>query len=366
MYRVELIDIERFKNSRDAWNTLVASMKMPSIFCTWEWIYTWWVHFGKKYEPLILFIYKNSSLAGILPLAIHKSSNLNLLRGNALSYCGSNELGPDQFDIISSNEDAGQCINAVFNFLSTEYKDWDVLLLSLISEESNLISFLNKDSLTFDVRIREASIAPFIPLTGTFEEYINSFDKKQRYNIRSRRKKLYEDHGIKYESCDSSKEYEGLKDLFYLHGERAKRKDILSSFEKSDSFKFHNDLVQTISNNGWVSLRFLRNEKEVVAASYNFVFGGQVFSYQKGLSPAWERYGPGAVLVYELIREAFLNGNKEYNFLQGGEEYKKQWTQKSRVLYTATIFNKTVYANLLKTYSTFKTFIKKNLIKSKN
>src|SRR3972149_5756027 len=140
MYKVKIATIKEFNECKDIWNKLALSINIPSIFCTWEWIYTWWEHFGEKYEPLILFIYKDTELFGILPLVSRKAIFKNgWLTGGILSYCGSNELYPDHLDIICAKEDAEQCVQAVLNFLSSEYKDWDVLNISLFSEESNLM-----------------------------------------------------------------------------------------------------------------------------------------------------------------------------------------------------------------------------------
>lgn len=362
MYKVKLISINEFKESKDAWNKLALSMNFPSIFCTWEWIYTWWEHFGRDYEPVILFVYKDAGLVGILPLAYHKTKN-GILNSRKLIYCGSNELYPDHLDIICAKEDADDCLNAIFEFFSSEYKDWDVLNISLFSEDSSLLHFLNRNILYFASEIRQASVAPYIVLSGSFEEYISRFDKKQRYNLRSRRKKLYEQYGFKYVSSEPLQEQEGLKTLFALHEKRAKRKNIVSSFSGKNIINFHNTLVQRINKNGWLSLRFLRNKNELIAVSYNFIFGGTVFSYQKGLDPAWEHYGPGTVILCELINEAFSNGNIEYNLLHGGEEYKNQWTKSQRQLFTVNIYNKTLRANLAETVSKSKDLLKGNLKK---
>ena len=140
MYKVKAATIKEFQESREAWNRLGLLMSLPSIFCTWEWVYTWWEHFGRNYEPVILFVYKDTGLVGILPLAYQKTRNGALI-GRKLSYCGSMELYPDHLDIICSKEDAEQSLDAVFEFLRSEYKEWDVLNISLFSEESSLMHF---------------------------------------------------------------------------------------------------------------------------------------------------------------------------------------------------------------------------------
>lgn len=357
MYKVKTATIKEFQESRDAWNKLALSMNLPSIFCTWEWIYTWWEHFGGDYEPVILFVYKDAVLAGILPLAYHKTRN-GILNSLKLSYCGSRELYPDHLDIICSKEDANDCLDAVFEFLISEYKEWDVLDISLLSEGSNISSYLNKKDFYFSTNVRQTSAAPFITLSGSFDDYINTFDSKKRYNLRKKQRRLYE-QGFKYTAYSSiSQGKDGLRALFELHEKRAGKKNILSTFQGEDMFEFHNTFSQRINKNDRLWLKSIRNEEKTISAFYGFAFGGHLFYYQLGIDPECESYSPGTVLFYEVIKEAFSKGLKEFDFLRGNEEYKNRWAHESRTLFTASIYNKTIIANLIKIASKSKDWIK--------
>lgn len=345
MYKVKIADIKEFQESKDIWNKLALGMNIPSIFCTWEWVYTWWEQFGNAYEPLILFIYHNTELKGILPLALHKQGSIIERK---LSFCGSSELYPDHLDIICSKENAASCLDAVFEFLMSEFKDWDVLDISLLSEGSNILSYLNKKDFYFSANVRQASVAPFITLSGKFDDYMNTFDSKKRYNLKKKHRRLYE-QGFKY-TADSaiSQNHDSLKTLFDLHKQRAEKKNILSTFQGEHLFEFHSSFSQRINKNNWLWLRFLGNEEKIVSAFYGFAFGGHLFYYQLGIDPEWEAYSPGTVLFYEVINEAFSRNYKEFDFLQGNEEYKSRWTKKNRSLYAINIYNKTIRAILLK------------------
>lgn len=357
MYKVKIVTIKGFKESKDAWNRLALAMNLPSIFCTWEWIYTWWEHFGRDYEPVILFVYKDAELVGILPLAYHKTLNGALI-GRKLSYCGSMELYPDHLDIICSKEDAEQCLDAVFEFLRSEYKEWDVLDVSLLSEGSNIISYLKRKVFFLSANLKQASAAPFIKISGSFDDYLNTFKSKKRYDLKKKQRRLYE-QGFKYTAFDNiSQDNDGLRMLFDLHKQRAKKKNILSTFQGEHIFEFHNTFSQRINKNDWLWLRFIRNEEKIISAFYGFAFGGHLFYYQLGIDPEWESYSPGTVLFYEVINEAFSKGLKEFDFLRGSEEYKNRWTHECRALFTASIYNKTIIANLIKTASKSKDWIK--------
>jgi len=364
MLTVKIATIKEFEKSKEVWNKLASRMPLPSIFCTWEWVYTWWEHFGANYEPLILFVYKNSELTGILPLASRRTlfDREEWAIGRMLTYCGSRELYPDHLDVITAQEHAEPCIDALGSFLSSSYRNWDVCNLGLSVKESNLISWFSKRNGSkiygLDSTARQASFAYFIPITGRFEDYINTFDAKQRYNLRSRKNKL-EKLGFAYGPCDPLKEPQGFDTLFEIHALRSRKKNIQSTFSSVDIREFHKSLAKRINNSGWLSLRFLKSEKDVIAASYNFNYQGRVFSYQKGMDPKWEQYGPGKAIVYEAIKEAFLTGSKEYNFLRGNEEYKSGWARECRPLFTVTMYNSTVGGKTTSGLLKLRNFLKK-------
>src|SRR5574341_2582418 len=304
MYTVKIASIDEFRDSKDRWNDLVMRMKFPSIFCTWEWIYTWWEHFGRGYDPYILFVSEDNILKGILPLAVQRMVLGNYhMTGIVLSYCGARELYPDHLDIISSEKDAGFSLTAILDYLRVHTHEWDMIYLPYVSEESNLLSFFGNGNRAFPSNIKQLSVAPYITLSGSFEDYLKSIKKKHKENLRNRRKKLYGEHCFKYESCSTSQQSEGLNTLFDLHKRRARKKNIKSSLNNSQILNFHRALLDKIGKQGWASISFLKKEDQVIAASYNFNFNKTVFSFQKGLDPSWEKAGPGQVLLYELINE---------------------------------------------------------------
>jgi hypothetical protein len=347
MYEARLATLDEFLGSRDAWDELALSMKYPTIFCSWEWIYTWWEHFGAGYNPVIVLVHDGAVLKGILPL-FGRTTLLEggWLSGRVLFYGGSTEVYPDHLDVICAAADAQACMTAISGFLSTSYRDWDVIRLSLIAEDSTLAGWMRDGKFPFRTFGQQVTVAPYIPLTESFERYIGQLDKKTRYNIRSRRKKLFEQHGVRYVVCGPGEEKQGLSALFELHELRARKKGITSTFEGGKIMAFHEGLIERVRDKGWVSLSLLKNATDTIAASYNFMFGNRAFSYQKGNHPAWGQYGPGSVILHECINDAFSRGFEEYNLLQGNEAYKQDWTSRARTLLTGHIFNSTAAGRL--------------------
>ena len=268
------------------------------------------------------------------------------------------DLYPDYVDLISKNEDAGPCLDAVLDFLTTEYKSWDRLHLSMLSEGSPLVSRMTDPHSPLAASIKPGSVSPFITFSSDFDQVTNAFVSTLKNNIKRRQRQLFEQQGVQYVACPPSQEAEGLRALFDLHERRAKRKNIVSTFKGERLFAFHSDVAQSIQKHDWMWLRFLKSKNTVIAAFYGFAIGNRVFYYQMGFDPEWERYSPGMVLMYEVIKEAFSKHYKEFDFLRGGETYKSLWTQSQRPLVSVDMYNNTLRGGFLKAVSRSKQLMK--------
>jgi CelD/BcsL family acetyltransferase involved in cellulose biosynthesis len=361
LVEVRIATSDQFIQSRETWNALAAVMKYPTIFCSWEWIHTWWNHFGKAHEPAILFVYRRGELTGILPLFLENRREVAHPFPRRLGFCGSTKLYPDHLDIICAGDDAKQCLDAAFDFLTTDFRCWDILQLSFIAEDSYLYSWLwaNRDRIKW--RIKDRTVAPYLNLAGSFDDYMGRFTSRQRYPVQSRRKKLLERHAMRYAKCDSGDLAKCLTAVFDLHAQRAVAKRIDSTFTGDEIFQFHVDLLREIQNKHWVWIRFLKIGEEMIAAFYGFVFGNRVFYYQLGHDPEWASFSPGMVMLYETIQESFAGNYLEFNFLQGEEEFKYKWTKDQRILYDFSVYQNNLRSRALFTKDILKQALKKVL-----
>ncbi len=339
------VGIEELLGYKEMWNTLAGTMRYPTVFCTWEWMYAWWEHFGEGREPYFLMMYRDGKLKGILPLFMQRRFLGSGARvGRVLGYCGANDLRPDPLDVISAESDADECIEMGLNYLRRNAHDWDVLRLQFLSEDSHL---LKRVSHVYGsaARTKQVSAAPYVSVTGTYDGYLSGLSRNERSNIRRHRRKLIDEQGVVYFDLGSEGVQPGLELLFELHKKRAAEKNIRSSFAREDVFAFHRNFLDRLSPDQ-VWLRGLRKGSEVIAAYYGFVAGGRIFYYQSGYNPEWTAFSPGSVLLQETIREAFERGFTEYNFLQGREGFKYRWSNQSRRLYTTDIFNSSLCGRL--------------------
>ena len=352
MYELKIHDPRELQALKGDWNDLVRSMKRPSVFCTWEWIYTWWEHFGHLYKPFILVVYKGTQPIGILPLAWRKMVIANCIFPiRVLSFCSSIELFPDHLDIIASQENAAICSGQVLEFLARRRTDWDVIYLSHLFEGSMFLEYLSRQRQPFDVE--NATVSPYIPLTGAFEDYLKTFSKKHRYNLTRQRKQLYSNTAVQLATFDGTRADEleqSLGAVFALHEARKKQTGIESTFTPEIIQNFHYALSERLAKAGWLRISMLREGEKPIAAVYGFNFAGCFSYYQTGFDPQWEKYSVGATLLLEVIQKAYEEGCVEFDFLCGEEKYKDSWCRDTRSLLGAKIYNDTLPALLVRRF----------------
>lgn len=354
--KVKILNKEQIKAAGGDWDRLLLSSRLPSPFCSLDIILPWLDHYAREYDPVLLGVYENGSAKGFMPLGLSKAG---LLNSRALTFCGSSELYSDHLDMISSEQDAGVCLEAILDFLQGESLSWEMFNISLVSSESALM----RQAPTFSVmswEVREMSVSPYIDLSGGFDAFMSGFNGKHRYTLKKKVRKLSE-QGFSYKACSPDAVEAGIHELFELHRLRAASKGIDSTFHGETLLSLHKAVASSLSSKGRLWLRFLEREDKKIAAFYGFELGNRLFYYQFGIDPEWEIYSPGTVLIYNVIEETFSKGLGEFDFLRGSEAYKNDWTNNKRALYSMKSYRKNVRGDLLKTVFRSKDFLKKNV-----
>src|SRR5205823_12315981 len=101
--------------------------------------------------------------------------------------------------------------------------------------------------------------------------------------------------------------------------------------------EFHRDFARLARERGWLRLWFLGLEGKPAAVWYGFRFGPVDSHYQVGRDLSWRRFGTGTLLTGHTIRTALADGQFEYRFLRGGENYKYRCAKEDPGLQTVAI-----------------------------
>ena len=282
-----------------------------NVFGTWEFLSTWWRHFGGG-RPLWTFAVREA----IVPLYLWRSRPLRVLR--FVGHGAGDELGP-----ISAPANRGAAGEALLRALA-ERRGWDVLVGEQLPGADGW-----PERSGARILAREGSPMLRLDSVESWDGLMASWSPKLRRDLRSDERRLEREHGLVFRLADDRERLDrDLDVLFRLH--EARWPD--SEFARRQAF--HREFARAAHERGWLRLWFLDLEGAPAAVWYGFRFGAVDSHFQVGRDLGWRKFGTGTLLTGHTIRSALADGQREYRFLRGGEDYKYRFASEDPGLQT--------------------------------
>jgi CelD/BcsL family acetyltransferase involved in cellulose biosynthesis len=329
---VTIVGREALPELRAEWNDLCQRMEYATPFASWEWADGWLQVMGRDSSVLIAVARRNGRAVGILPLARHGSGAWL----PALTVLGVDRLYPDHIALLAEGEVSKDLLATLLRAALAAAGRRARIDLPMVAADSGMDRACAEAGLP--ARVRAAGIAPYLPITGSFDKFLAGLSSNERYKIRNRTKKMLAVPGVRFGGVAEGDLPVVLGRLRELHALRSTQKGIESSFDRDDVQQFHARLVAALPAES-LTFRCLYSGEEIFAVFYGFTLQGRLFYFQLGYDPAWSDRSPGIVLLSEVIREAHERGCIEFNFLQGDEPFKWTWTKQSRTLNNWTFYS---------------------------
>ena len=173
-------DVEIFSELEAEWNELLRRSTANQVFSTWEWQSIWW----DVYHPGELWIVEcrddDGRLVGLAPWFIETHENY----GRVVRSIGCVEV-TDYLDIILDKEHAQSVLSFFALFLTEKRQMYDVIDLCNLPEASPTYQMLPAmlEKCGFQVQLTIQEVCPIINLPLTWDQYLETLDKKQRHEI---------------------------------------------------------------------------------------------------------------------------------------------------------------------------------------
>ncbi len=258
-------------------------------------------------------------------------------RRGALSFPGQGE-GADHLDVVAAPQDALPFARGLLARFAAG--PWRRLTLAHVADDAALRLAVRERGWRGLFAERSASVAPWIETTGTFDGYLaRGFDKKQRHENRRVVKRFREQPGATVERVTDPDRAEGALDLLLeLHARAFRARGAATVFQGERVRALHRAVLRRAARDGSLWLRLLRQGDEPLAAYYGFRWAGVLHHLQSGVDPARRSFGPGKVLrLIALEEDVFGQGIVDYDFMDGDEPYKREWTSRRRLLFDLTV-----------------------------
>lgn len=362
MISVKKIDKEsEFSDLANFWNNLLKQTDADNPFLTWQWLHSWWKFYGEESKLMILAVEKDQEIIALAPLMI-RTKPLGFLKAKEIVFLGSFGVGSDYLDFIIARGRESSSVNKIFHYLARNDQKWDTINLTNIPETSKSIDHIKGacNNLGYFSEVKASVVCPLIQLPSTWDEYVSTLSRSMRTTLRRKHNKLSKSAEIEYEVIREQADLDAaVNDLIHLNRLRMKTKNLQGAFRDNRFTEFHENLISILYNDNILHLSFLKANDTRIAALYNFIYNDTCYYYQSGFDPNWAKFSPGTVQFSFSIREAIHNGIRVYDFLQGDESYKFNWTNMNRHCVSIFICNKTIAGLLFYFLFLIKSYIRK-------
>lgn len=307
---------------KERWNDVLQRCD-HTIFSTWEWLSTWWKHFGNNKKLVLLLAEENNEIIGIAPLmySIHKMFGLRM---GKIEFIGTPDSDYNDFILTDKEE---KCIKLFINHLNNLPEKWDCIDLTEIPENSKSLSFLGKIS----KNMKPIHKCPYAYLPKSYDTFLNGLKRKHRKELRRNLRRI--DNNFKVDFVDYSgiqSFFEGMNMFFGLHQRRWESRGFTGIFADQRFRNFHVDIARSFSQKGWLGLFLLKLSGKPASAIYGFEYMSKYYAYLSGFDPKYSTYAVGSLLFLHVIDKCIQEELVEFDFMRGAESYKDRWNTMTR------------------------------------
>ena len=318
---------------RNAWARVWHASADRSPFLTWEWVDTWWRHFGgnDQLEVVVARDHANDVIAiapllrarlGFTPLT---TTMIVGIGQESADYGGfllgdrPGETGPLLVNHVLDAVEHG----AVSANLTRLRPDGDLLPIvrEMTAGRSTRMALVNE----------EDAVYPYLDLSTVDdpEEAVTKLDT--RNDVRRRTRRLAELHELHFE-YDAEMNSANLDALFELSNRRWDTKEGKMSgvFAGDRGRRFVAEVGKAMRDVGTARLSLLRADEQVVAARFGFECDGAYLGWKECFDPDFSKFGPGQMLTSRILHHEVDRSMREFDFLRGAGEHKAAWVNAER------------------------------------
>jgi CelD/BcsL family acetyltransferase involved in cellulose biosynthesis len=305
------LSIESLDDFTSLWRKHRETLSWTCPFVLPPWVNAWWKVFGHGPRPLIAVLRHGESVTGIAPL---------MVRDKTVQFLGSSDLC-DYFDFIVARDDETRFFPTLFAELSAQgIKDMD---LGPMRPDATVQKFLSKQDLvdSMECHVDQEDVFSELDLPNTWDGFLGALTGKQRHELRRKLRRLEEAGDIRFRKVDNIAHLPEAMEIF-LQLFTMNRED-KAAFMTPSMVLFFQTLASALAEEGLLRLFLLDVDKKPVASVFCLDHQGTRYLYNNGYDHAYQGLSVGLISKVLSLKTAIDDGLRCYNFLKGGETYKR-------------------------------------------
>jgi CelD/BcsL family acetyltransferase involved in cellulose biosynthesis len=335
----EINDIEELDSYRLLWNSWLPQTPRATFFNTWDWLVTYWRHFGHDQELRVLVVRSAGTDIGMLPLCVRRERHgFGPMR--VLGY-PLDDWGP-WYGPIGSNRAATML--AAMQYLRDADRDWDAIDLRWngppASDGGRARRSMQVAGLLSDEQpYQNMSI---VELEGGWGKYLAGRSRKVRHEIRRVMRRTFDDRKVEFIRHRPGPAREGdgdpRWDLFEMCQQVAQASWQATSTNGNTLTHervrdFLRDAHEVAANKGMLDVNLLVVDDQPAAFAYNYHYDGRVTGLRMGFDPRIGPSGLGTALLLRAIEDSAQRGDATYDLGPGDSRFKRHFRTRSESSY---------------------------------
>ena len=307
------------------WEDFGHELRWETFFVLPPWLKVWQQAFASEARPCFLTVRQNEKVIGIAPL---------LIEGRTASIIGSPDVC-DYVDLIVAPGKESDFFNALVDDLKK--KGVNLLDLRALRPDSTVISSLvdTAQRAGHKVSCHQDDVSLEVDLPGTWDDYLQVLNSKQRHEIRRKLRRLEETGSISYHIIDKTESVPEFMSIF-LRMFVESRED-KATFLTEQMAAFFQSMTKAVAEAGLLRSGILELDNTPVAAFIAFDYNNTVYLYNSAYDPEYSYLSVGILSKALYIKDSIQRGKKRFDFLKGSEHYKYHLGGREVPLYNCQI-----------------------------
>ncbi len=340
-----ITDLADLQPYRQRWDELAGD----SVFRSWEWLTTWWRHYGEGHQLCVYLVFDqenaascqtltncsdatlcsntiddNEKLLAILPCYVES----NFARGQVLRLLGDGEICSDHLDLLVDPAEVKLAAEALAGYLCETASDWDTTDFTAIGIERIGMTLLCDalHALGCHVTRTPNQNCWAIALPEDWEAFLAMQSKSHRKQLRRLERRVLDTEQAVWHLVETPTEFEiAWPILIDLHQRRRLSLGEPGCFASERWANFHRDIARQLLDAGKLRLSWLELAGQPVATEYYFAGENATWAYQSGVDPDRIAEEPGQLSMIRTLQHALTEGHEQFDLLRGDEPYKAHW-----------------------------------------
>lgn len=314
----------------DAWNHLARDVP----FLRWEWLGTWWRHFGDGGQLFVPAVFDDDgALMGLAPWWLENHPGL----GRVVRFLGSGDVCSDYLSLLTAEERERETADALAAWLygeATDLRLWDLLDLDGAVANDPAVQRLGEQGAARGVTVhqRDGLNVWRIELPPDWEKYLQLLAKSHRKHVRRALDRFEAARMVLHTVATPEELARGWEVFVDLHQRRRISLGEPGCFASQRFHDFLREAAERLLTAGLLRLHWLEHRDRPLAAEFVFQGGQVAYVYQSGVDPDRLEDEPGHTITSVVLKQSIEQGLVGFDFLRGDEPYKRKWRATPRPL----------------------------------